>query len=124
MRGWHGGLAIPARTQGAQRDRAYAWLNWWLSGWAGAFVARQGYYMSTPRKHAGVSRPGRVGLLVRRETRGARPAPTRSAPSRRGAARVRDGGAYGDRFRNIAVWNSRMDEDAWLTQRWSEFIAA
>ena len=50
------------------------------------------------------------------------PDPFGAVAARRGE--VRDGGAYGDRFRNIAVWNSRMDEDAWLTQRWSEFIAA
>ena len=123
MRGWHGGLAIPARTQGAQRDRAYAWLNWWLSGWAGAFVARQGYYMSTPENTRAYLDPDEwdywyEGKPAARDL----PDPFGAVAARRGE--VRDGGAYGDRFRNIAVWNSRMDEDAWLTQRWSEFIAA
>ena len=46
MRGWHGGMAISAKAEGAALDQAYEYLNWWLDGWAGAFVARQGYYMS------------------------------------------------------------------------------
>ncbi|MGB7098432.1 MAG: extracellular solute-binding protein, partial [Xanthobacteraceae bacterium] len=54
MRGWHGGLAISAKVKGKQLDQAYEYINWWLSGWAGAFVARQGYYHSIPdnaKKH-------------------------------------------------------------------------
>ncbi len=35
---------------------------------------------------------------------------------------VRDGGAFWDRMGNIAVWNSVMDEDRYLTRRWNEFI--
>ena len=48
MRGWHGGLAISAKVKGKQLDQAYEYINWWLDGWAGAFVARQGYYHSIP----------------------------------------------------------------------------
>ena len=54
MRGWHGGCAISAKATGKALDQAYEYINWWLEGWGGAFVARQGYYMSVPenvRKH-------------------------------------------------------------------------
>ncbi len=34
------------------------------------------------------------------------------------AGRSRDGGAFWDRMGNIAVWNSVMDEDRYLTRRW------
>ena len=37
---------------------------------------------------------------------------------------VRDGGSYEDRFRNIAVWNSLMDENDYLVKRWTEFLSA
>ncbi len=37
---------------------------------------------------------------------------------------VRDGGAFWDRLGNIAVWNSVMDEDRYLTRRWNEFITS
>ena len=48
LRGWHGGLAISAKVKGKQLDQAYEYINWWLDGWPGAFVARQGYYHSVP----------------------------------------------------------------------------
>jgi putative spermidine/putrescine transport system substrate-binding protein len=34
---------------------------------------------------------------------------------------VRTGGSYWDRFK-IAVWNSVMDENDYLTKRWTEFL--
>ena len=48
-RGWHGGLSISAKVKGKQIDQAYEYINWWLDGWPAAFVARQGYYHSSPR---------------------------------------------------------------------------
>jgi putative spermidine/putrescine transport system substrate-binding protein len=48
MRGWHGGFAISSKVQGKQLDQAYEYINWWLAGWAPAFVARHGYYHSIP----------------------------------------------------------------------------
>src|SRR5204862_1944323 len=40
------------------------------------------------------------------------------------AGNTRDGGAFWDRMGNIAVWNSVMDEDRYLTRRWNEFITS
>ena len=40
------------------------------------------------------------------------------------AGNVRDGGGLWDRLGNIAVWNSVMDEDRYLTRRWNEFITS
>ena len=37
---------------------------------------------------------------------------------------VRDGGSYENRFKNIAVWNSLMDENDYLVKRWTEFLSA
>ena len=49
-RAWHGGLCLAAHLSGRMLDVAYEYLNWWLDGWAGAVVARQGYYMSVPQR--------------------------------------------------------------------------
>ncbi len=123
MRGWHGGLAISAQVQGARLDQAYEYINWWLSGWAGAFVARQGYYMSVPdnvRQHltpeewdywyegkpAAHELPDPFGTIIVEQ------------------GEIRDGGSYWDRFRQIAVWNSLMDENDYLVKRWTEFLNA
>ena len=40
------------------------------------------------------------------------------------AGRSRDGGTFWERMGNIAVWNSVMDEDRYLTRRWNEFITS
>jgi putative spermidine/putrescine transport system substrate-binding protein len=123
MRGWHGGMAISAKTTGKKLDAAYEYINWWLDGWAGAFVARQGYYMSNPDAvkkslskaewdywYAGkaaakeLSDPFGVPVVKKGE--------------------VRDGGSYEKRFSNIAVWNSLMKENNYLVKRWTEFLSA
>ena len=51
-RGWHGVMCLSSVTQGSVKDIAYEYMNWWLSGWAGAFIARQGYYISNPERSA------------------------------------------------------------------------
>src|ERR1700721_1746898 len=48
--GWHGGLCLSSRADPKVVDAAYAYFNWWLEGWAGAQLARQGYYMSVPER--------------------------------------------------------------------------
>ena len=40
------------------------------------------------------------------------------------AGNVRDGGSISQRLGNIAVWNSVMDEDRYLTRKWNEFITS
>ena len=123
MRGWHGGLAISAKVTGKKLDEAYEYINWWLDGWAGAFVARQGYYMSIPenvKKHLSPAewdywyegKPAAEEL----------PDPFETIIVEKGE--VRDGGSYWDRFKNIAVWNSLMDENDYLVKRWTEFLNA
>ena len=123
MRGWHGALAISAKTSGKKLDASYDYINWWLDGWAGAFVARQGYYMSVPdnvKKHLSAAewdywymgKPAAKELFD--------PFGTPIVPK----GEVRDGGSYENRFKNIAVWNSLMDENDYLVKRWTEFLSA
>ena len=123
MRGWHGGIAISAKATGKQLDACYEYIDWWLSGWAGAFVARQGYYMSIPenvQKHLDPEEWDYwyMGKPAARELPD--PFGTIIVPE----GEIRDGGSYWDRFRNIAVWNSLMDENDYLVKRWTEFLSA
>jgi putative spermidine/putrescine transport system substrate-binding protein len=37
---------------------------------------------------------------------------------------VRDGGSFEERMGNVVVWNSTMQEQVYLVQKWNEFIAA
>ena len=37
---------------------------------------------------------------------------------------VRDGGAFAERMGRVVCWNSVMDQDRYMVQKWNEFIAA
>ena len=123
MRGWHGGLAISAKVTGAALDACYEYINWWLGGWPGAFVARQGYYMSVPDNVKAHLDPAEwdywyMGKAAAKDL----PDPFGTIIVPKGE--IRDGGSYWDRFKNIAVWNSLMDENDYLVKRWTEFLSA
>jgi putative spermidine/putrescine transport system substrate-binding protein len=122
-RGWHSGLCLSSRAAPATVDAAYAYFNWWLEGWAGAQLARRGYYMSVPdRTRAYLSEaewsywylgePAREDILDNEGKVIAR------------TGQRRDGGSYRDRLSRIAVWNSFMDEHNYLVRGWNEFLAA
>ncbi len=123
MRGWHGAISISKKATGKKLDQAYEYLNWWLDGWAGAFVARQGYYMSTPantKKHLPADEWDfwYEGKPAAKEL----PDPFGNPLVKKGA--VRDGGSYEQRFKKIAVWNSIMSENDYLVKRWTEFLTS
>ena len=52
-RAWAAGLGIPSHVEGKTLDAAYEFINWYLSGWAGAFLNRQGYYTRRARDRQG-----------------------------------------------------------------------
>ena len=123
MRGWHGGLAISAKVKGKQLDQAYEYINWWLSGWPGAFVGRQGYYISVPenaKKHMSAEewdywyegKPAAKDLTD----------PFGTVIIKKGE--TRSGGSYWNRYSKINVWNSIMQENDYLVKRWTEFLTA
>lgn len=121
-RAWHGVMCLSAATGGHTRDAAYRFMNWWLSGWAGAFIARQGYYISNPdsiREHLSDEEwdywyEGRPAARNLQGTDG-------STAVRRGA--LRNGGSYERRFSNVAVWNTVMNTYEYSLLRWYEFLS-
>ena len=122
-RAWFGGIAFSRCLKGALLDAAYRYADWWLHGWAGAYVARHGYYISAPSRAQSYLSAGEWDFWYQ----GA-PAPQDlSGPNGKPLIRkgeVRDGGSYHDRMSQIAVWNSVMDEHNYLVRRWNEFLAA
>ncbi|WP_339109702.1 extracellular solute-binding protein [Thioclava sp. GXIMD4216] len=122
-RAWHGGMCLARHLEGARLDRAYAWLNWYLSGIAGAQVARQGYYMSVPGRVRDTLPPAEWDYWY--EGRAAAtdlPGPNGHVAVRKGD--MRSGGSVRARSKNVAVWNSTMDEHNYLVRRWTEIITA
>jgi len=122
-RGWHVDLCISAAVEGEQLEAAYAYLNWWMSGWGGAMLARQGYYFVLPeiaRRHLSTAewdywyagRPAPETLV----NQFGQPA---VAPGE-----IREGGSHSERMSRVRVWNTFMDEHNYLVRRWNEFLAA
>ena len=122
-RGWHGVMCLSAMTTGRNKDVAYEYMNWWLSGWPGAFIAKQGYYISNPErsrqyltknewdfwyagKPASKALHGIDGKVVAAE------------------GQQRSGGSYENRFSNVAVWNTVMPTYEYSLQKWYEFITS
>lgn len=122
-RAWHGVMCLSRECKGEVKDAAYAYMNWWLSGWAGAFIARQGYYISNPQRSRDLlsanewdywyaGKPTRVALRGTDGNISVSPGD------------VRSGGSYQNRFSHVAVWNTVMDNYEYSLQRWYEFLVA
>ncbi|HCG89851.1 MAG TPA: signal peptide prediction, partial [Alteromonas macleodii] len=122
-RGWHGVMCMSSATQGRIKDVAYEYMNWWLSGWPGAFIARQGYYISNPKRSAQYLSDAEwnywyKGQVASEPLKG----PDGNISVRQGAQRT--GGSYEERFSNVAVWNTVMPTYEYSLQKWYEFITA
>jgi putative spermidine/putrescine transport system substrate-binding protein len=122
-RGWGYSLGIMKHVSGLKLDCAREYANWYGSGFQGAFIARQGYYSAQPetaRKYLTeaewnywyAGKPAAADIVD----------PYGKVVEKAGL--TRDGGEFWQRMGNIAVWNSVMDEDRYLTRRWNEFITS
>lgn len=122
-RSWGGGLGIAKHLSGAQLDAAYEYINWYLSGWVGAYLNRQGYYSAVLDTAKENMTPNEWGFWME-----GKPAeedivsPEGKVMEKAGA--VRDGGSFYDRMGHVACWNAVMDEDRYMVSKWNEFIAA
>ena len=123
FRGWGYTLGLMKHVEGLKRDCFHEYLNWYTGGFQGAFIARQGYYSAQPENARKFltedewgywfdGKPAKSDIL----------SPFGKLMEK--AGNVRDGGSIDERLGNIAVWNSVMDEDRYLTRRWNEFISS
>ncbi len=122
-RSWGGGLGLAKHLSGAKLDAAYEYINWYTSGWVGAYLNRQGYYsaaMDTAKEHMSADEWGY--WVEGKPAQGDIIAPDGKVMEKAGA--VRDGGSFQERMGKVACWNSVMDEDRYMVRRWNEFIAA
>jgi len=122
-RAWAAGLGMPSHVEGKMLDVCYDFINWYLSGWVGAFLNRQGYYtavLDTAKTHMSADewdywmegKPAKSDIV----------SPTGEKIENAGA--VRDGGSFSERMGHVSVWNTVMDQDRYMVRKWNEFIAA
>jgi len=122
-RAWAGGLGMAKHLNGLELDAAYEYINWYLSGWVGAYLNRQGYYSAVLETAKENMSPDEWGYWIE-----GKPAqndilsPEGKVMEKAGA--VRDGGSFYERMSRVACWNSVMTEDRYMVQKWNEFIAA
>jgi putative spermidine/putrescine transport system substrate-binding protein len=122
-RAWGGGLSLAKHLSGAQLDAAYDYINWYMSGWVGAFLNRQGYYSAVLETAKANMSADEWGFWME-----GKPA-QKDIMSPQGklmekAGTVRDGGSFEARMGAVSCWNAVMDEDRYMVKRWNEFIAA
>ena len=92
-RAWAAGFGIPKTLSGKKLDATYDFINWFLSGWAGAFLNRQGYYSRRAVDGEGQHAALRMGLLDGGQA---------GLAGHQGAGRHRDGeGRLGARRRQL-----------------------
>ena len=122
-RSWGGGLGLAKHLKGIELDAAYEYVNWYTSGWVGAYLNRQGYYsavLETAKAHMEPyewafwmeGKPAEKDIM----------SPEGKLMEKAGA--IRDGGSFYERMGHVACWNAVMDEDKYMIQKWNEFIAA
>jgi len=123
-RAWAAGFALSKGIKGTPKaDLAYEFVNWFLDGWAGAYLNRQGYYSAVLDTAKAKMEPYEwafwmEGKPAEKDIK----APDGTLLEKAGAKR--DGGSYDDRMGGVACWNAVMDENDYMVKKWNEFIAA
>ncbi len=122
-RSWGGGIGLSANLSGLELEAAYEYINWYLSGWVGGFLMRQGYYSAVPETSKDFMSEDEWGFWFEgKAAQGDITNPFGDVMEKAGA--VRDGGSFYDRMGAVACWNAVMDENQYMVRKWNEFIAA
>jgi putative spermidine/putrescine transport system substrate-binding protein len=122
-RSWASGFCMSKGVTSKQAEWVYEFVNWYLSGWAGAYLNRQGYYSAVLSTAKANMEPYEWAYWM--EGKPAEKdihAPDGTLIEHAGA--VRDGGSYEERMGHVACWNAVMDENDYMVRKWNEFIAA
>ena len=122
-RSWGGGIGLSSNLSGLELDAAYEYINWYLDGWVGGFLMRQGYYSAVPETSKNYMSEDEWGFWFEgKPAMGDITNPFGDVMEKAGA--VRDGGSFYDRMGSVACWNAVMDENQYMVRKWNEFIAA
>jgi putative spermidine/putrescine transport system substrate-binding protein len=122
-RSWGGGIGLSSNLSGLELDAAYEYINWYISGWVGGYLMRQGYYSAVPETSKEFMDANEWGYWYEgKPATGDIVSPTGQKLA--SAGDTRDGGSYMERMGKVACWNAVMDENQYMVRKWNEFIAA
>ena len=121
-RAWYGVMSLSSSTKDEKKDAAYEYMNWWLSGWPGAYIAKQGYYISNPERSKILMDKNEwdywyEGKITKKNIYGI----DGKISVKKGM--IRRGGSYIKRFENVAVWNTVMPNFDYTLNKWYNFIS-
>ena len=122
-RGWCNGMALMKHLSGKKLDAAYEYLNWYLSGWQGAFVSRYGYYSPVPSTAKKFMTANRMGLLVRRQARPGRDQRSVRRADGKGRHRARRRLVRRARHQHLVLEHAD-GRSAYMNKRWNDFKVA
>ena len=109
-RSWGGGIGLSANLEGLALEAAYEYINWYLSGWVGGYLMRQGYYSAVPETSKDFMSENEWGYWFEgKEATDDITPPFADLLAKAGEAR--DGGTFYDRMGAVACWNAVMDEN-------------
>ena len=116
-------VGLSSSLSGLELDAAYEYINWYLSGWVGGYLMRQGYYSAVPETSKDYMTENEWGYWFEgKEATDVITSPTGDTLAQ--AGEVRDGGDFYERMGRVACWNAVMDENQYMVRKWNEFIAA
>jgi putative spermidine/putrescine transport system substrate-binding protein len=123
FRGWCGCTMIYKHVTGPTLDAAYRYLNWWLSGFPGANMARQAYYSPRPDTTKKFLSKAEWDYWY-----GGKPAaenlvgPDGKPAIPKGS--IREGGSFTQRIRVYSAWNTTQPLNDYMGTQWNNFISA
>lgn len=121
FRAWYGVMCLSSESKGEKQEAAYSYMNWWLSGWPGAFIARQGYYISNPQRSKPLMSQEEWNYWYKGEKAKTHLYGTNGKISVKKGMQ-RSGGSYINRFNNIAVWNTVMPNFDYTLYKWNKLV--
>ena len=122
-RAWAAGFALPSTAKGRQADICYEYINWFLSGWMGAYLNRQGYYSAVLSTAEANMQPYEWDYWMKGKA-ATKDILSPTGQKLAGVGEIRDGGSYEDRMGGVACWNATMDENKYMVRKWNEMIAS
>ncbi|RLQ89406.1 extracellular solute-binding protein [Notoacmeibacter ruber] len=122
-RSWGGGIGLSKSLTGMELDAAYDYINWYLDGWVGGFLMRQGYYSAVPETSKDHMSENEWGYWFEGKE-AVEPITNPFGDVMAQPGETRDGGSFYDRMGSVACWNAVMDENQYMVRKWNEFIAA
>jgi putative spermidine/putrescine transport system substrate-binding protein len=98
-------------------------MIWWLSGWPGAVIAKQGYYISNLGPSTSFLSPAEWYYCYqgKKATQALKGIDDKISVQQ---GEIRSGESYIKRFNNVAVWNTAMPTYDYSLQKWYEFISS